>query len=183
MIFIGTFSCDSFGGFDWYGNPAIEFRNNVTWNTDGSHANPGAGNIRFTTNNITLTPRGGFPSLINNAITIENITLTIPTASTAVPVSNINGTTGTSKLINQGVIYIQSATEIMTTGVVDFSTTANTIFYNLNGNQDIKAVTYRNLTLSVGGVKKLLGNVSVQNTYTLSAPATLNSNGFALTNP
>jgi len=181
IIFIGGYNCDGFGGFDWTGNPLIEFRGNVVWNTDGSHANSGTGAIRFTTNNITLTPKGIGFTLVSNPVTVENINLTIPTGT--LTVSNINGTTSSSTLINQGTLNIQSSTEIMTTGIVDFSTTLNTVQYNFNGNQDIKAVTYRNLTLSIGGIKKLLGNVSVQNIYTLASTVTLNSNGFALTNP
>jgi hypothetical protein len=57
------------------------------------------------------------------------------------------------------------------------------------GNQDIKTPEdptnpgYQNLTLSGTGAKRLLGNVSVKGTYTLTAPATLDLNGFTLTNP
>ena len=77
----------------------------------------------------------------------------------------------------------------MATGVLDTSTNANTWIYGLN-NQDIKGSAtispkqeYRNLTLNGTGVKTLQGYVSVLNTYTLTAPATLANNGFTLTNP
>ena len=71
----------------------------------------------------------------------------------------------------------------MITGLIDTSTTLNTWTYGLNGNQNITPGTYRNLTLNTGGIKTLQGNVSVVNTYTLTAPATVATNGFALTNP
>jgi hypothetical protein len=77
----------------------------------------------------------------------------------------------------------------MATGILDTSTKLNTWIYGLN-NQNIKGSptispkqVYRNLTLNGTGVKTLQGYVSVLNTYTLTAPATLALNGFTLTNP
>lgn len=43
--------------------------------------------------------------------------------------------------------------------------------------------TIYNLTVKDSGAKKLLNNVSVTNTYSLLSPATINFNGFTLTNP
>jgi hypothetical protein len=86
-------------------------------------------------------------------------------------------------------INYQSATQPMVTGILDTSTNLNTWIYGLN-NQNIKGSptispkqVYRNLTLNGTGVKTLQGYVSVLNTYTLTAPATLALNGFTLTNP
>jgi hypothetical protein len=70
----------------------------------------------------------------------------------------------------------------MATGILDTSTNLNTWIYG-SGSQDVKGNIYRNLTFNGGGTKTLQGNVSVQNTYTLISPATVNLNGFALTNP
>lgn len=63
--------------------------------------------------------------------------------------------------------------------------TLNSFFIYSSGTFTITDPTpgYKNLTLATSGAKKLLGNVSVKGTYTLTGPATLNSNGFALTNP
>jgi hypothetical protein len=77
----------------------------------------------------------------------------------------------------------------MATGILDTSTNLNTWIYGLS-NQDIKGSpttspkqVYRNLTLNGGGTKTLQGYVSVQNTYTLTAPASVNLNGYTITNP
>ena len=86
-------------------------------------------------------------------------------------------------------VSYRNATQPMATGVLDTSTNANTWIYGLN-NQDIKGSptispkqVYRNLTLNGTGVKTLQGYCSVLNTYTLTAPASLNLNGYTLTNP
>jgi len=77
----------------------------------------------------------------------------------------------------------------MQTGMLYCNQAANTFEYVLAGNQDIQTPSdpttpgYKNLTLDGSGAKTLLGNVSVKGTYTLTSPATLNTNGFALTNP
>ena len=76
----------------------------------------------------------------------------------------------------------------MNTGKLYCNQTLNTFIYGLGGNQDITSPSdatpgYQNLILQGSGVKRLLGNVSVKGTYTLTSPATLNTNGFALTNP
>lgn len=67
------------------------------------------------------------------------------------------------------------------------------VIYNRNGNQDflvhlgnidaVPIITYENLELSGSGAKRLKNNVSVVDSYSLISPATLNSNGFTLTNP
>ena len=87
------------------------------------------------------------------------------------------------------IMTYNSATKPMATGILDTSTNLNTWIYG-NANQDILGgastgakQVYRNLTLNGGGTKTLQGYVSVLNTYTLTAPATLNNNGYTLTNP
>jgi len=91
--------------------------------------------------------------------------------------------------IGVNTMNYQSATQPMATGILNTSTNLNTWIYGLN-NQDIKGSptispkqVYRNLTLNGTGTKTLQGYVSVLNTYTLTAPATLLNNGFTLTNP
>lgn len=138
----------------------------------------GSGYVRFTTNNQAIH--------VSAAQTIRAVIENITVTSTSLGTNSINGTTGGSTIINTGTLNYSGAGEPMATGVLSCNTTANTFIYSLSGNQDIKAGIYRTLTLSsvgVAGVKRLLGNVSVVNTYTLTAPATLDLNGFALTNP
>ncbi|MDB4926770.1 hypothetical protein [Mucilaginibacter sp.] len=95
----------------------------------------------------------------------------------------LNGASSTSKLDNRSICNYRNAQQPMQTGVLDCNAGLNTFRYNLSGNQDVTPGIYRNLTLVGSGAKKILGNVSVINTYTLTAPTTLDSNGFALTNP
>jgi hypothetical protein len=96
--------------------------------------------------------------------------------------NTINGDNANSKLIigTSNVINYQSSTQPMATGILDTSTNLNTWVYG-NSNQDIKGgaslvakQVYRNLTLNGGGTKRLLGYVSVLNTYVLTSPAVLN---------
>jgi hypothetical protein len=95
----------------------------------------------------------------------------------------INGASGTSKFDNRSIFKQGNAQQPMQTGILECNAAANTFDYSHTGLQDVTPGTYRNLTFSGSGAKKLLGNVSVINTYTLTNPATLNSNGFILSNP
>jgi hypothetical protein len=189
-------SANNFGGFNFTGNPTIEFRNGFTNGAAAiSSFNLGSGPISFTTNNQTFT-HPFRTTTINGTMTIGNgITLTLDNSNsggtTFIINGVVNGSNGTSALrmgVNNVTVY-NNTTQPMATGVLDTSTNLNTWIYGLN-NQDIKGSptispkqVYRNLTLNGTGVKTLQGHVSVLNTYTLTAPATLALNGFTLTNP
>jgi hypothetical protein len=95
----------------------------------------------------------------------------------------LNVTVSGSAFINQAVFRYQNSQQPMQTGVLQCNSVVNTFIYNLVDNQNVTPGTYINLTLAGSGAKKLLGNVSVVNAYTLISPATLNSNGYTLTNP
>jgi hypothetical protein len=167
------------------GNPNIEFRGG--WSIHSYGVNTGTGIFKFNTNNqnidFTAYIAGTFSCniLVSGAITVTFIT-TSP-AGTIPLIGTLNGDDSSSTFVNKGLWYYASAQQPMQTGVLNCNAATNTFVYYLNGGQDITAGTYRNLTLVVGGAKKLMGNVSVVNTYTLTSPATLNSNGFVLTNP
>jgi hypothetical protein len=100
----------------------------------------------------------------------------------------INGADGTAIFDNRSVCNYQNATAPMVTGKLYCNQATNTFIYGFGGNQDITVPSdptpgYQNLTLNGSGIKRLFGNVSVKSVYTLTSPATLNSNGFGLTNP
>jgi hypothetical protein len=101
----------------------------------------------------------------------------------------INGIDSTSIFINKTVFGYLNSTAPMILGKLYCNQATNTFNYLLLGNQNIQAPSdptfpgYYNLTLSGSGSKTIMGNISVKNTYTLTAPATLNSAGFSLTNP
>jgi hypothetical protein len=100
----------------------------------------------------------------------------------------INGADGTAIFDNRSFYTHNNAAAPMSTGKLYCNQAANTFIYGLAGNQDMTVPSdatpgYQSLTLQGSGAKRLLGNVSVKGTYTLTSPATLNTNGFALTNP
>ena len=190
LLFIGAVSSSNGGDkFLMTGNPTIEFRNGYTGGGGtGQSYVFGTGNITFTTNNQTLG--------LNVNITFQNNILisgaiTLAAAASYTFNGTINGDNVSSKLLINASINItyNSATKPMATGILDTSTNLNTWIYG-NANQDILGgpstgakQVYRNLTLNGGGTKTLQGYVSVLNTYTLTSPATLNNNGYTLTNP
>lgn len=181
------------------GNPTVEFRNGLTMTTGTYSITSGSGQWSFTTNSQPLTISGyqtltfDCPILISGAITLTYAY--IGANPTAIFNGTINGDNANSKLLmglgsgNTTALNYRSATQPMATGILDASTNLNTWIYGL-GNQNIKGgpttlakQVYRNLTLNGGGTKTLQGYVSVQNTYTLTSPATLALNGYTLTNP
>ena len=190
ILFIGKYTIldENNAIVNFTGNPTIEFRNGFNIGNNYHTLNFGSGLISFTTNNQEFRSTSALTYTFNNNILISGaITLTWSLTAQGNPIllnGSINGNNANSKLLmnTNGIVAYQSSTQPMVTGILDTSTNLNTWIY-ASGNQNIKGGTYRNLTLNGGGTKTLQGNVSVQNTYTLTAPATLNNNGFTLTNP
>jgi hypothetical protein len=188
LLFIGTLTNSIGGGtISLTGNPAIEMRGGLYMKRDGVY-NFGTGDITFTTNNQTiqsesaLYPDAFFKTPVGNVIIFDAITVS-NASSMWVITGTLSGTASGSTFINTGYLQYRNAQQPMQIGVLSTNTTTNYFEYGLIGNQDITSGIYKNLILSGGGAKKILGNVSVINSYILSPPATLNSNGFALTNP
>jgi len=194
LLFVGAVSTNT---INWVltGNPTIECRGGLRLiNVNTGIHNMGNGTITFSTNNQTLNANNALT--FNNPITISGaITLTVEgfaAAGNFTFTEVINGNNASSTLrvgTTSPTINYQSATQPMATGILNTSTNLNTWIYGLN-NQNIKGSptispkqVYRNLTLNGTGTKTLQGYVSVLNTYTLTAPATLANNGFTLTNP
>jgi hypothetical protein len=179
LLFIGNFTTSNGGDtITLTGNPTIEFRGGISLSSGGN--NWGTGSITFSTNSQTC--------YLYNLVTFkQNILISgaiIIDAYQFITSGSIDGNNAGSTLrqIANSVVTYNNATQPMVTGILNASTNLNTFIYG-SGSQDIKGGTYRNLTLNGGGTKTLQGNVSVQNTYTLTSPATLNNNGFTLTNP
>lgn len=169
------------------GNPTVECRGGIYFVNNSNNAiYTGTGLWSFTTNNQVIDwnfGSGGGMIFTSNVLISGAITLSVNRTTTFNGI--VYGDNASSKLLAGTItptITYNSATQPMSTGILDTSTNLNTWIYG-NSNQNIKGGTYRNLTLNGGGTKTLQGNVSVQNTYTLTAPATLNNNGFTLTNP
>ncbi|HWZ15686.1 MAG TPA: hypothetical protein VNW95_10665 [Mucilaginibacter sp.] len=188
LLFTGTLNNFVGGGtIAFTGNPTIELQGGLYMKRDGFY-NFGTGDMSFTTNNQTVQsenatyPDSSFKTAVGNIIISGPITITYSSSMWIVN-GTLNGTTVASTFVNTGYLQYKSAQQPMQTGVFSTNSVINYFEYGLNGDQDITPGTYRYLILSAGGSKKLLGNVSVINTYNLNSPATLNSNGFALTNP
>ncbi len=189
ILFVGSVTmigCNNYGGFNFTGNPTVEFRGGFT--NGGAEIvtfNTGTGLWSFTTNNqsftLVLTSKIlNCPILISGAITVTFLTRSNPCLFFGI----IDGNNANSKLlqdINSDILYYP-ATQPMATGLLDTSTNANTFRYSLSGNQDVKGGTYRTLNFGGSGVKKLQGNVTVPAaTYTVTGTATVDLNGFTLT--
>ena len=178
------------------GNPNVEFRNGIKIVNAGGGFTTGTGTFTFTTNNQNIDTNS--PPLFNCNMIVNNIVLSHTCSEGNFVTMTINGTLdgfNSASTFRMGTgngtpsINYRNATQPMATGILDTFTNLNTWIYG-NANQDIKGgpttgakQVYRNLTLNGGGTKTLQGYVSVLNTYTLTSPATLNNNGFTLTNP
>jgi len=179
----------SFGVDFRTGNPNVEFRNGLEVHTQQCYT--GSGTFTFSTNNQTLNFsafNGGACNcniLISGAISL----LFLGNATTAGTITGVvNGDNTSSTFNNGGTFQYNNSQQPMQTGLLLCNQVTNTFIYGATINQDIKLPSdsipgYQNLTLNGSGVKRLLSNVSVKGIYSLISPATLNSNGFVLTNP
>lgn len=190
MLFKGLATWNT-QSFSYTSSNILEFRAGVSFNGFGASISIGA-TINFTTANQNFTA-GGQCSFTGNVTISGGITVAMNIGTTllsAFPFTGtINGTSSSDILNNTGFTNYQNATAPMVTGKLYCNQVANTWVYGASGNQDVQVPSdpttpgYKNLTLMGSGAKKLLGNVSVKGVYTLTSPATLDSNGFALTNP
>jgi hypothetical protein len=137
----------------------------------------------------TITDNGsGHSCTLNGNMRIGNGCSVTLTTITVIIEGILDGNDLSSSFINKSFFNYQNSQQPMQTGLLFCNEGANTFVYGLSGAQDITVPSdgipgYQNLTLNGTGIKRLLGNVSIKGTYTLTSPATLNSNGFVLTNP
>jgi hypothetical protein len=185
VLFIGTVAASGTStAINLTGNPTIEFRGG--FNLDLNVYDFGTGDLKFTTNNQTISSKVN----LNNNIIIDNVKVSMlsnPGAASNTFNGIINGTTGSSYLENKSITGLdyKNSTALMTTGAIQFDNFANLFRYNKLGNQDVTAGTYRSLIFGGSGVKKLLGNVVVNVTaggsWSITLPATIDYNGFTIT--
>lgn len=137
----------------------------------------------------TITDNGsGHASTLNGNMIIGNGCIVTLTTIKVILAGILNGNDSSSSFVNRSFFNYQNPQQPMQTGLLFCNEGANTFVYGLSGGQDITIPSdgipgYQNLTLNGTGVKRLLGNISIKGIYTLTAPATLDSNGFVLTNP
>jgi hypothetical protein len=177
---VSTFTVDFSGAVN------TEYRNGLQLlgTSGGAPAFTGTNTIVFSTNNqaifvsnLITANFGSNNLLISGAITLSH---TFTSNDLLTLNGTITGNNAASKFDNQGTTNYKNAAQPMLTGLLECNAAANTWIYG-NGNQAVKGGTYRTLTLNGTGVKTLQGNVVVATLYTLTAPATLNLNGFTRT--
>lgn len=169
VLFIGAVnsSVDGTGqkGINFTGNPTVEFRNGLSFYTQGAGNSINLGNnVSFTTNNQSINMQGGSVSTINNILISGAITLTISTGT--LTVNNINGNNASSTLINTANLYVNSTSSnpLMATGILDLTTNINTVRYISTSNHNIPNYSYYHLEIFGGNtatnVKSLIANLS-----------------------
>ncbi|MEO7044357.1 MAG: hypothetical protein ABI091_03560, partial [Ferruginibacter sp.] len=185
ILFTGLLSMTN-GNIDFSGgNPTVEFRGGISGGGTMS-VSTGTGQWKFSTNNQVII---NYPTSYNSPILISGaITVTVSSVAISTINNTLNGDNAASIFDNRGNINYTNATAPMVTGKLYCNQAANKWSYYAAGNQDIRVPSdpipgYYNLSLDTSGAKKLLGNVSVKGTYATSGTATLDSNGFSLTNP
>jgi hypothetical protein len=186
IVFRGLFNVANPGNISFPGNPNIELQGGIQFQSN-NNPNVGTGSWTFTTNNQNLIFAGSGPTYnIYNMIVSGAITLTY-TGDTIRNINSLNGTNPNSKLLMaaNSTFYYYGSSAPMSTGILDVTSSLGTTFVYASGSQNIKGGIYRNLTMNYG-TKTLQGNVSVLGTLNTGSGATLatvNLNGFTLTNP
>jgi len=167
VTFIGTMGLSA-NGIDFSGNPNVEMRGGGTF---GTILNTGTGTWTFTTNNqsinVSSTTTANCNFIIGSGVTVNffnNSALNLN--------KTINGTDSTSKLLMGGTsnslnFATLESVDSMTTGIVDFTTNANTIGYTGNYSATIPSyfTTFHNLTISGTGTKSLGVNTTLNGNY------------------
>ena len=184
--FLGLLNTDGSGGkFEFNSPSTLEFQSgtSIDLRSFTSLRIISGSLIKFTTRDQIFGIGAGVVTIDADILISGAITVTLnQTSFTANGV--LNGDNASSQFIVPINEFIyKNAQQPMQTGILNCNFSTNTFEYGLSGSQDITTGTYRNLTLSGSGAKRLLGNVSVINTYILTSPATIDANGFTLTNP
>ena len=163
------------------GNPTVEFRGGLTVGTGVSCYTTGSGQITFSTNSQTLNSAIWIcdaPVLISGAITVTH---SFQSGYYLQLNNTIDGNNAGSTLKNNGVLYLNVATNPMTTlGLFDITTSGNVIGYMRNASFTLPYTTYKGLSIQGTGTKTLLGTTSLE-TLSIVSGGTLQLSTFDLT--
>jgi hypothetical protein len=188
VLFSGSIDIYDYGQLDFISasNASLEMRGGIIRGTYLSGITMGTTPITFSANNqnvVACNTNNQYSSiLISGSITV-GFGLQAGTFNIS---GSLNGTDVNSRFFlsaSSTAVYYSSQTP-MQTGILDVSASAVTFTY-ISGSQNVKGGIYRNLTM-LSGSKTLQGNVSVLNTLNTGSGAglaTINLNGFTLTNP
>jgi hypothetical protein len=187
VLFVGNVST-AFLDFSG-GNPTVEVRGGIIFNSNSFTFNTGTGTWTFSTNNQSLvraTSVGGTVNFNGDVLISGAITLTTDTQTTG-PLTiiinkSINGNNALSKLLNKQTIYMNNSLYPvpMVTGILDITTFSNVFGYNFNGNYTIPYTTFSGLYISGTGTKTLGGTSTLSTTLNITGIGTLQLSTFDL---
>jgi hypothetical protein len=171
------------------GNPSVELRGGISYGNGNDPLNTGTGTWTFTTNNQSIYHSSGSgptiifncPILISGAITLTNATN--GTSPSAMLLNNsVNGNNVNSKFTNRHILYLNNASfaSLMTTGIFDITTNANSLYYTFAGNYTIPYTSFSTLGVSASGTKTLSGNTTLTGDLFVSSSGILEASIYNL---
>ncbi len=149
---------------------------NITVKTGTLYINPA----------FSVRPAGDGVSLIDGFMTVKSgatLVSGLLFKSQTSPMSTFTLESGANWYINSTSNPILAAATVILNGNTFISGTTNQFPSSGGRTGSANVNLFNNLTVKDSGAKKLINNVSVTGTYSLSSPATINFNGFTLTNP
>jgi hypothetical protein len=145
-----------------------------------SHFKSGTGTWTFSTNNQSIAGSGRLvwscPVVISGAIVLtvgSGFTYTLSGSNTEnlstgfIFNNTVNGTVSGSTLRLAGFVGFSNSTAPMLTGVLDTTTSANTVGYLYDGSYTLPLTTYSSLYVGGAGTKTLTGNTTLTGALTI----------------
>jgi len=180
VLFVGNISTAllDFSG----GNPNVEVRGGIIFQSNSFTFNTGTGTWTFSTNNQSLVRATSVIGLVNfNADILISGAITITTGQSGAGQlalyinKSINGNNASSKLVNTQQIYMNNSLYPvpMSTGILDITTSANTFGYIFNGDYIIPYTLFSALYIGGTGTKSLSANTTLSSNLTIATGGTL----------
>jgi hypothetical protein len=175
LIVTGTYTNN--GNHD-LGNNNLTLNATTSTTFEGTGALLNVGGIAFNNNSFTIPSSSNLTITNSGSITIAN-SLVVTNNGTLTISGNLTGSNSSSTFINSTGSTLKIGGELMTIGVLNSSSSGNTVIYNGISAQSIKAPSssqYYNLTITDATnntTKTLEGNIACENDFTLSGTASL----------
>ncbi|MDB5283749.1 MAG: C-terminal target protein, partial [Bacteroidota bacterium] len=151
----------------------------------------GTGVISAPSDTITITNNKSIAvgSILTFGTVIANTSLAIAAGTTISNTASVNlngnllGAASSSIWVNNAQSTLAVSGALLTTGVLDVSTSPNTVNYNGAGSQTVKSPlsSYYNLSSSNAGTKTMTAAVQVDNSFTLGGSVIFDESTYALT--
>jgi hypothetical protein len=141
------------------------------------------GYLKFTTNNQSFFSTCYADIIVSGPIKVST------NQFQSIIVGRLDGDNALSTFENlcsyagQQALSYQNPTQPMVTGILKSDGTGTVFKYDRDGDQEVAGTTYYKLVFDRSGVKKLMGNVTVLNSYSVLGTASVDLNGFTLTTP